>query len=1263
MTRRVLSTYRLVIGLVALLMFSALLFGSGGLNVATTSAKSDAAFCSSDQLLSQSLKEDPSLQDRMEEQETAIRNYLRRDSDNELKEQGTTPNFIIPVVVYIVHSGVPVGTAENISEQQVNSQIAALNNAFSGRGVQFCLARSQGSTILPGSPTPGIIRIQSPLTNHFTNQEGALKALSTLPSDKYLRIYVVKDIDNNSGVVGYARFPGTVPANLDGIVMRYDVFGDVATCGCSNLLPNYDQGKVLAHEVGHYLYLYHTFHGGCSGVFPSDCAALGDRVCDTPQIAAPNTGCPTSPVASCNSTLALLNNEMDYTNDTCRNAFTTGQDSRMLATLNTFRQQLISSANLVYTGVQCAGLFPAAFSASNYNSCTNQNVTFDALNVAGATYSWDFGDNSTGTGDPAIHTYTTPGTYTVSLTVTDSGTSVSSTQQVFVTACSPINSSQGNWYFGRNAALKFNTGAPVAALDNGIDFTEACVTQSDAAGNLLFYSNSVNVFGANHVQMPSVAQLSGDPSASNGAISIPDPGNPNRYYLVYRANIAGPRLSYTIVNFGNVLNPFGELLSVDTVISSPSFVGGEQVTAVPNCAGTGYWVIAHAMSPQSAFYVYSLTASGISFSAAYPGALPSSIGILKASPDGTMLAQTGQSHDAALFNFDRATGAITLRSNLSVGNAGCSFSPDSKVLYTAGQSSFGVGIYQYDLTAPNPNATVQVVTDSLVGAYGFVTLQLGPDKKIYASQWGNTGAGVGFLPVINYPNQLNTPGTPNACGYNLNGPSLQGRNTYIGLPNMIDALPAAQIPADFSYAISSCSTVNFSTASCGSYAWNFGDGITSTSQNPTHTYAASGTYQVTLTLNGSTIVSRTIALVPPPAATISGPTRVCPRRFGTLVNNYSVNAQPGLLYNWTATNGVISGVSNSNNVDIEWFAFPGTVQLTVTDPATGCSRTSTLTVTKNCTILPPPHTCHRRVYDFDGDNRTDFTTLAIGSTGSQITWKVKPNPTGLAVIFPYGTVGDSITPSDFVSGVETDVSIWRAGTFYTSSVFPPFPDPPFGWGTTGDNAGRDGDYDGDGKDNPTVIRVVAAQLYWFIKDVGVVQFGGISPGFTTLAFQGADFTGDGREELVICRVNNATGQATWLIGDSFSGTVILNVDFGNFNTDYLIEPDDYSGDCRADLVVWRGGGTGPDAGAWYIRDTVTTNLLPVVVFGIPDPNFINNDLPLRGDYDGDGKADIAVFRPITREWFWIKSSNSTPPIGYQQFGDPNDTPLPTFFTF
>ncbi|MBK6829180.1 MAG: hypothetical protein IPG86_21090 [Chitinophagaceae bacterium] len=40
------------------------------------------------------------------------------------------PDFIIPVVVHIVHNGEPVGTGTNISYAQVKSQLDALNAGF-----------------------------------------------------------------------------------------------------------------------------------------------------------------------------------------------------------------------------------------------------------------------------------------------------------------------------------------------------------------------------------------------------------------------------------------------------------------------------------------------------------------------------------------------------------------------------------------------------------------------------------------------------------------------------------------------------------------------------------------------------------------------------------------------------------------------------------------------------------------------------------------------------------------------------------------------------------------------------------------------------------------------------------------------------------------------------------------------------------------------------------------------------------------------------
>lgn len=55
-----------------------------------------------------------------------------------------------------------------------------------------------------------------------------------------------------------------------------------------------------------------------------------------------------------------------------------------------------------------------------------------------------------------------------------------------------------------------------------------------------------------------------------------------------------------------------------------------------------------------------------------------------------------------------------------------------------------------------------------------------------------------------------------------------------------------------------CSFLDGSTGGPSSWLWNFGDGVTSTAQNPNHTYANPGVYTVTLTVNGSLTYTRKI---------------------------------------------------------------------------------------------------------------------------------------------------------------------------------------------------------------------------------------------------------------------------------------------------------------------------------------------------------------------------------------------------------------------
>lgn len=130
------------------------------------------------------------------------------------------------------------------------------------------------------------------------------------------------------------------------------------------------------------------------------------------------------------------------------------------------------------------------------------------------------------------------------------------------------------------------------------------------------------------------------------------------------------------------------------------------------------------------------------------------------------------------------------------------------------------------------------------------------------------------------------------------------------------ALFAAPTPSFSNTTVCAGNATQFTNTTSGSntYSWNFGDGGTSTLEDPTHTYATAGTYTVSLLVTTNpggcqNLITQTVTVAAPPTANAGTDVTIC---AGACVNLAGTSNATGTVGPTSFTNGTDAAIPDNN---------------------------------------------------------------------------------------------------------------------------------------------------------------------------------------------------------------------------------------------------------------------------------------------------------------------------------------------------------------
>lgn len=270
---------------------------------------------------------------------------------------------------------------------------------------------------------------------------------------------------------------------------------------------------------------------------------------------------------------------------------------------------------------------------------------------------------------------------------------------------------------------------------------------------------------------------------------------------------------------------------------------------------------------------------------------------------------------------------------------------------------------------------------------------------------------------------------------------------------------------------------------------------------------------------------------------------------------------------------------------------------------------------------------------------------------------VLKGPTGAALLIQDGAGDDpdvsNVTYSIADSGaaVLPNLTAWTTGTYkattyYTGDSFPA-PGPLTAYGNPGPAGGGTATF-------TSTFNGTNPNGTWslYVVDFIAGDDGDIAGGWTLeiTATTGdplghvVDFNGDGKTDWGIVR--SVGGQMNWILQENTVAGLTTYQPWGQFTTDIPV-PEDYDGDGRTDIAVWR-----DTEHAFYILQSGSSTLRGEL-FGLT-----GDDPTVVGDYDGNGTTDLAVTRRTGGLIFWYYRPTSNGPIFTRQWGLATDFVAP-----